>query len=103
MAEFTKVCTVSDVPEGEIRPFQVGHTEIVICNTGDGFYALADECSHDSAPISDGDLDGNTIVCVRHGAEFDARTGEVTGPPAVVGIDKYELKIEGEDILVKVD
>jgi 3-phenylpropionate/trans-cinnamate dioxygenase ferredoxin subunit len=97
MADFVKVAVTSDIPTGQLRSFRVGHTDIVVCNTDDGFHALADECSHDSAPISDGDLDGNDIVCPRHGATFDI------GPPAVIGIDKYELKIEGEDILVKID
>ena len=103
MADFVKVAVTTDIPTGELRSFRVGHTDIVVCNTGDGFHALADECSHDSAPISDGDLDGNDIVCPRHGATFDIHSGAVTGPPAVIGIDKYELKIEGEDILVKID
>ena len=103
MADFVKVAVTSDIPIGQLRAFQAGHTRIVIGNSGDGYFALADECSHDSAPISDGNLVGNNIVCPRHGAKFDIHTGAVTGPPAVIGIDKYELRIEGEDILVKVD
>lgn len=103
MADFVKVAVTSDIPTGQLRAFQAGHARIVICNNGDEYFALADECSHDAAPISDGNLIGNTIVCPRHGAKFDIRTGAVTGPPAVIGIDKYELKIEGEDILVKID
>lgn len=102
MSGFVKVATTRDIPAGEMRSFIVDHTPVVICSINNQYYALADECSHDSAPISEGHLDGNNVVCPRHGATFDLHTGNVTGPPAVVGIDKYELKVEGEDILVMV-
>lgn len=102
MSGFVKVANKGDILDGEMRSFVVDHTPVVICNINNQYYALADECSHDSAPISDGHLDGSNVVCPRHGATFNLNTGDVTGPPAVVGIDKYELKIEGEDILVMV-
>lgn len=102
MSSFVKVATKSDIPAGEMRSFIVDHAPVVICNLNNEYFALADECSHDSAPISDGHLDGGNIVCPRHGATFDLQSGDVTGPPAVVAIDKYELKIEGEDILVMI-
>ncbi|MEA3297875.1 MAG: non-heme iron oxygenase ferredoxin subunit [candidate division Zixibacteria bacterium] len=103
MAPFVKVAKTSDVPAGEIQAFEVAHTKVVICHTSDGFYALENECSHDGAPIDDGELCGHDIICSRHGAKFDVKNGEVTGPPAVVGIDQYELKIEGDNIYVLVN
>ena len=102
MASFVKVASKSDIPVGEMRSFIVEHGPIVICNVNNEFFALADECSHDSAPISDGSLNGGSIVCPRHGATFDLQTGNATGPPAVVGIDKYELRIKDEDILIMI-
>ena len=102
MNSFVKVATKSDIPVGEMRSFFVDHTAVVICNLNNEYFALADECSHDSSPFDGGHLDAGNIVCPRHGATFDLRTGNATSPPAVVGIDKYELKIEGEDILIMV-
>jgi len=103
MTGFIKVARVSEVPSGSMRGFEIGPYRIVICHADDGFHALADECSHDAAPISTGELRGRELVCPRHGARFDIGDGSVTAPPAVVGIDKYEHKIEGEDIYVRVD
>lgn len=103
MGEYKKVATTDQIPAGEMKTFEVGYDKILICHTADGFYAIADECSHDSAPISQGELAGKEIICPRHGAKFDVSTGEVTGPPAVVPIDKYELKIEGENIYVMLE
>lgn len=103
MAEFKKVCDVTELPPGSMKAVTVGHDQIVICRTDEGVYALVDECSHDSAPISTGHIDGTEIVCPRHGARFELSTGDVKAPPAVVGIDRFEARIDGDDILVKID
>ena len=103
MAGYTNIAKTADIPLGEMRSFDIGLDSIVICHTEGGYFAVADECSHDSAPIRDGKLDGEEIVCCRHGGRFSVIDGSVTGPPALVGIDRYELKIEGDDILVKMD
>jgi len=103
MAEFKKVAKVKDIPNGSMKAFEIRHHRFVICHTGDGIFAIADECSHDSAPISDGELHGDEIVCLRHGARFDVRDGSVKAPPALVPIETYDVKIEGEDIYVLLD
>lgn len=103
MAGFQKVASVSDIPTGSMKGYRIEHQRIVVAHTADGFYAVVDECSHDSAPISDGEVIGQEVVCARHGARFDLRTGAVTAPPAVVPIDTLEVKIDGDDILVVID
>lgn len=103
MAKFVKVARISDIPEGKLKGFEVGFNRFVIAHTADGFFALADECSHDSAPIADGRVRGSEIMCTRHGARFDVKTGAVTAPPAIVPIDTFPLKVEGDDIYVELD
>ena len=103
MAEFVKVASTSDIPEGTCKAFDVKLNEFVIAHTADGFHAIADECSHDGSPFGESKLDGFEVICPRHGARFDVRSGDVTAPPAVVPVDKYELKVEGNDILVRLD
>lgn len=103
MGEFKKVASVDQIPTGEMKSFEIGYDRILICHTDDGFYAIADECTHDAAPISMGQLFGKEIICPRHGAKFDVTTGAVKGPPAVVPIDIYEVKIEGENIYVMLE
>jgi len=101
MDEFVRVCGVQDVPLGKLRGFEVRRRKIVIAHTESGFFALADECTHDSAPISDGRVRDTNVMCTRHGARFDLATGAVTAPPAIVPLDTYELKTEGDDIFVR--
>ena len=103
MPEYRKVAAVDEIPEGGMKSFRIGHEQIVICHSGGKYYAIADECSHDAAPISTGHLRGAEIICPRHGARFDVTSGAVTAPPAVAPIDTFEVKVEGEDIYVRVD
>ncbi len=103
MTDFVKVARTDDIPLGMIKAFEVGYDRVVLAHTDDGFFAVADECTHDSAPISDGKLRGNDIMCTRHGARFDLRTGAVTAPPAIVPIDSYEVKVEEGDVFVKIE
>jgi len=46
-------------------------------------------------------IKAHQVICPRHGARFNIVTGAVEAPPAVVGIDTYEVKIDGDDILVR--
>jgi len=100
MEGFTKVATTGDVPQGTTKSFRAGRERVLICNVDGEFYALADECTHDFSPIGTGTLDGQQVVCPRHGARFDVTNGEVKAPPAVVGIDTFEIKVENGDIFV---
>lgn len=103
MDGFKKVAKLDDIPENGMKSFEIDFEKIIICRTEDGVYALTDECSHDSAPISLGHIENCQVVCPRHGARFDIKSGDVKAPPAVVGIDTYEVKIDGDDIYVKLD
>lgn len=93
---FVRVTEVKTLVEGEIYPFELRRTKFVLCRPvdGDQVYALANECSHDCEPISSGRTRGHELVCTRHGARFDMRTGEVTHPPAIVPIATFGVKIE---------
>ncbi len=100
MGQFVRVATTNDIPQGTLKAFVVGHQKFVIAHTTDGFFAVVDECTHDSAPISSGQVRGAEIICPRHGARFDIKTGAVTAPPAIVPIDILTVKVDGTDIQV---
>lgn len=103
MAEFVKVATVEEIPVGKMKAVTIGHTKLVVCHLQDGFYAVADECSHDYAPVSTGQVRGDDVVCPRHGARFDIRTGKVKAAPAVADIDTYRTKVEDGLVYVLVE
>ena len=91
--DFFEVASVEDLPPGERMIVQFDQDEILIFNIAGGFFAIGNVCSHDGNPLDDGEIDGQEIICVRHGARFDLHTGEATSLPAVVGIPAYPTRI----------
>lgn len=101
MGEFRQVASTGDIPMGEMRDFEVGPHRFVIAHTEEGFFALADVCTHDGAPIADGEIDGGEVVCMRHGARFELKSGAVMAPPALVPIDTFEVRVDGDQVFVR--
>lgn len=91
--EYVEIASTSDLPSGERLFVDIGDLPIVIFNIAGQFYAIGDVCSHDDGPLGDGDIEGYHVVCPRHGAEFDVRTGEVMSMPAVVDIPAYPVQV----------
>jgi len=99
---FQRVLAVADVPEGQMRPVQLGAHPILICRTKDGWYAVDDVCTHAYAKMHEGRLRGNRLICPLHGASFDCRTGAVLGAPAIQPLKTYPVRISGEDVEIGV-
>ena len=99
---FVAVANVQEVPVGVIKYVDAGGIPIALCNVEGQVCAVGNLCTHDSGPLSGGMLDGYALECPRHGARFDVRSGKVLCLPAPLPIPTYEVKVEGEQILVKV-
>ncbi len=95
---FEKVGKIGDVPPGTAKVFELGDRFVAVCNVDGTLFAVDDVCTHDEGSLDQGELDGFEIECPRHGARFDVRTGEVTGLPAVVPIDTFGVRVDGDDI-----
>jgi 3-phenylpropionate/trans-cinnamate dioxygenase ferredoxin subunit len=92
----------SAISEGEAHRVVVDGVEVLLCNVGGEIYAVEDICTHDGGALDQGELEGARIVCPRHGATFDVRTGEALTLPAVMPLPKYDVRIDGEDVYVTV-
>ena len=98
-----KICTAADVPEGEVRRFEVDHRPIAVANLGaDGFRAVDAICSHAHYFLDEGEVDDHTIECPKHGSTFDLNTGKPMTLPATLPVDVFPVKTEGDDILIEV-
>jgi 3-phenylpropionate/trans-cinnamate dioxygenase ferredoxin subunit len=102
MSNFIRVCKASDIPDAGQAVFEVGDRFVAIFHVDGQFYALDDCCTHDGGPLGEGTLEGFQIICPRHGARFDIRTGQALTMPAVQGTPAHEIKVDGEDVLVRV-
>ena len=101
MGEFVKIAKMEDVPPGTMKAFEYRQYRVLVCRTEKGIFAVDDECTHEAASLSEGELSGHEVVCAHHGAKFNVVDGAVTGPPALVPLETYEVKVEGDDILVR--
>jgi 3-phenylpropionate/trans-cinnamate dioxygenase ferredoxin subunit len=97
-----RACALADVAAESAIPVEVNGTEVAIVQSGGVFYAIADECSHASIPLSEGDVGDGEIECYLHGSRFDLRTGRPLGLPATEPVAVYPCQVQGPDILVDV-
>ncbi len=98
--EYVDIAPASELPPGERLFVEIEGKPIVIFNIAGQFFSIADVCSHDDGPVGEGDLEGYDIVCPRHGAEFDVRTGKVISMPAVVDIPAYPVQVRDGNIYI---
>ncbi|MCS7067898.1 MAG: non-heme iron oxygenase ferredoxin subunit [Meiothermus sp.] len=76
-------------------------TPVLLFYTGEEVFAIADICTHDKNPLSDGPVEGETIQCTRHGARFNLRTGKAT-LPAPRPVKAYKTKLEAGQVWLEV-
>ncbi|MCE9647477.1 MAG: non-heme iron oxygenase ferredoxin subunit [Chloroflexi bacterium] len=98
--EFVEIAPASELPNGERLFVDLGDRPIVIFNIAGQLFAIGDVCSHDDGPLGDGTIEDHNIVCPRHGAEFDVRTGKAVAMPAVIDIPAYPVQIRDGTIFV---
>ena len=100
MTQQNAVCKLSEINDGGLREVQVGSTPVLLARVEGNCYALAAHCTHYGAPLAEGYLSGDRIVCPWHHACFNARTGGLEEPPALDSLASYPIRIEGDDIFV---
>ncbi|HEY0958703.1 MAG TPA: Rieske 2Fe-2S domain-containing protein [Novosphingobium sp.] len=99
---FTAAAKLDEVPAGEQKVVTLNGNEILLCNNGERIYAVRNLCSHAYETLHCGRMRNGWIACPVHGARFDLETGEVLGPPAVLPIDVFEVRIVEDTIEVAV-
>jgi len=100
-----KICSATDVPEGEARRFALDGGLVAVVNLGgEGFRAVDAICSHAHYFLDEGevDVDFGTIECPKHGPTFDLNTGKPITLPATQPVERFDVKVEGDDVLIEV-
>lgn len=100
--EYVPVIQKEDLAEGERVFVEIDDLEIVVFNIAGGYFAIGDVCSHDDGPLGEGQTDEYEVICPRHGARFDIRTGKANSLPAVVDIPAYPIRFVGDQIEIGV-
>ncbi|MCD2453198.1 non-heme iron oxygenase ferredoxin subunit [Methylicorpusculum oleiharenae] len=103
MSEWIDVVSQNALSEGEHVVVDVDGVDVAVFNLEGSFYAIEDVCSHDGAEIASGELEGDEIICPRHGARFCVKTGQVKSAPAYEDIACFKVRIENERVQVRDD
>ncbi|MDR7364481.1 non-heme iron oxygenase ferredoxin subunit [Nocardioides marmoribigeumensis] len=99
---FERVCALSELTEDEPRRVELDDVDVALIRTCGEVFAIFDECSHASIPLSEGEVDDCHVECWLHGSRFDLRTGKPDVLPATEPVPVYPVRIDGDDVLVDV-
>jgi len=104
MAEnVVRVCAQADIAPETVRAFDVADKRLAVFNIGGRFHVTDDECTHASASLADGILDGDLIECSMHLGAFHVPTGAVKAPPCSLPLRTYKVLLQDDDIFVDLD
>ena len=101
MPGFERVAAASTIPPGGRLSILVDDVPALLIRVDDEFYAVEDVCSHDGQPLTNGQIDGCSIICPRHGAKFDLKTGKPLCMPAIEKISTFEVQVLDGEIYVR--
>jgi nitrite reductase/ring-hydroxylating ferredoxin subunit/uncharacterized membrane protein len=92
-SDFTPVMAAAELAEGKPTKTMFGSTAVMLVRRGDAVHALKESCSHLGGPLSQGKLDGDTIICPWHSSTFRLRDGAVVHGPATSRQVHYEARV----------
>jgi 3-phenylpropionate/trans-cinnamate dioxygenase ferredoxin component len=92
---------VDAIPDGGVKIVQSGSLFIGVYRIDGQLYAIEDRCSHDDGPLCEGEREGFCVICPRHGAKFDLRTGAVLSLPATEDVESFPVVVrDGQAFVV---
>jgi 3-phenylpropionate/trans-cinnamate dioxygenase ferredoxin component len=97
-----RVGPLADLPEGGVKIVQSGSLFLGVYHIDGRLFAIEDRCSHDDGPLCEGDREGFDVICPRHGARFDLRTGAVLSLPATEGVQAFPVSVRDGDVFVQI-
>ena len=103
MSDWVTVAKTDEPAPGEWRTLDVDGTAVVVFNIEGDYYAIEDVCTHDGGQLTGGTVEGDQIVCPRHGARFCIKTGEALTPPAYEPTAKFPVRVHESTVQVRDD
>ncbi len=100
---FVKAAKTNEIESGSMKTVRMSGKVIALACVDGEYFAIDDTCTHEQCSLgTEGVLDGNVVVCGCHGATFDVTNGKVLSLPAPTDVSSYEVKIEGDDVLIDI-
>ena len=102
MSGWTDIGSLAELEASQRLEGDVDGYRVRVARVSGTLYAFEDRCTHDDSPFEDAPIEDCEIICPRHGARFDLRTGEVMAPPAYEPLRVFEVRESGGRIEVRV-
>ena len=100
MAEID-VCGDGEIEPGGHRLVDIGGgLEVAIFFVDGEYFAIDDVCTHDGGPLAGGEVDGCQVICPRHGARFDLKTGRAVTMPAYRPVETFDVRVADGRVLL---
>ncbi|HEU5403888.1 MAG TPA: DUF2231 domain-containing protein [Terriglobales bacterium] len=99
--QFTAVLPETSLIDGKLTRAMYQGTPILLVRRGDRLFAMAETCSHFSGPLSEGKLEGDSVVCPYHFSRFSLEDGRVLDGPAVHPQPCLEVRTRNGQIEVR--
>lgn len=93
--DFRRIASLAEVPEGELRAYDLPEGRIAVAHIEQELFAFGDECTHEGCSLAEGELGDqeDSVLCPCHGSEFDLRTGEPLDGPAEDPVAVYPVRV----------
>jgi 3-phenylpropionate/trans-cinnamate dioxygenase ferredoxin subunit len=102
MGNFLKVATLAEIPPGKSKLVEIEDVRVALFNLEGQVYAIEDVCTHDGGPLVEGlILNQCEVMCPRHGARFDIRTGKALSFPAFEPTNSYAVRIQNDEVWIE--
>jgi 3-phenylpropionate/trans-cinnamate dioxygenase ferredoxin subunit len=102
VSDYVRACALADLADESAMAVEIDGIPVCLAKSEGEVFAIHDVCSHADVPLSEGDVEDGTVECWLHGSRFDLRSGHPTGLPANRPVPTYDVKIDGDDVLVAV-
>jgi ferredoxin-thioredoxin reductase catalytic chain len=94
------VARLDALPSGSVRHVKIGKRDLAVARVGDEVFALSNLCRHAFGPLSDGFVDGYSLLCPWHGWRYDVRDGTTDHPNA--DVSTFPVTVRDGEVLVSV-
>jgi len=101
MSEWTDVVKDGELKNGQCRTVDLDDTIIAVYAHADGYFAIHDMCTHDGGELASGEVEGDEVICPRHGARFCIKNGKALSAPAYEDVDTFPVRVEGGMVQVR--
>lgn len=95
-----RIGTTADFPPGALKRVTAGADEVLVVNFQGQLYGYQPDCTHAYGSLEDGYMDNGVLHCPLHGACFSVRDGGIIGGPAIHGLRRYAITVDGADVFV---